>query len=114
MPYLVVITLVPLIGVLLYAFVLFDRLLRVQYEEHRSAWEADGRPAGFFWRAQECDFLKRYLSRARLAFAWLFRTPTWIERSSASAAMLSRHRFIVLIWNIGILIWFVSFAYSVR
>jgi len=106
MPYLIAIPLVPLIAVLFYAFVLFDRLLRAEYEQHRPAWETDGRPAGFFWRAQECGFITSHLARARLSFAWLFRTPAWIAGSPVLAAMLRRHRFAVLVWNIGLLIWF--------
>jgi len=106
MPYLIAIPLVPLIAVLLYAFALFDRLVRAEYEQHRPAWETDGRPAGFFWRAQECDFLFSKLAKMRLTLVWLFRTPAWITGSPALAAMLRRHRFAVLVWNIGVLIWF--------
>jgi len=46
------IPLLPLVLVLLYGFVLFDRLLRPEYETHRQSWEADGRPSGFFWRPE--------------------------------------------------------------
>jgi len=109
MPYVIAIPLVPLVVVLLYAFVLSDRLLRAEYEQHRPVWEADGRPAGFFWHAQECDFFISKLARIRLALVWLFRTPAWIASSPALVTMLRRHRFAVLVWNIGILIWFVLF-----
>jgi len=109
MPFLIAILLVPLIGVLLYAFVLFDRLLRAEYEQHRPAWEIDGRPAGFFWRAQECDFLFSKLAKMRLTLVWLFRTPAWVASSPDLVAMLRRHRIAVLIWNVGVLIWFVLF-----
>ena len=56
MPFITAIILIPLIAVLFYAFVMFDRLLRAEYQQHRPVWETDGRPAGFFWRAEECDF----------------------------------------------------------
>ncbi len=113
MPYLLVIFLFPLIAVLFYAFVLFDRLLRAEYKQHRSAWVTDGRPSGFFWRAQECDFLLSKLARLRLTFVWLFRTPPWVASSPSLAAMLWRLRFAVLVWNIGILVLFVVLlAYS--
>ena len=109
MPYLIAIAFVSLIAVLLYAFVLFDRLLRAEYEQHRPVWETDGRPSGFFWRAQECDFLLSKLARLRLTFAWLFRTPPWVASSPTLVAMLRRHRFAVLVWNIGVLVLFVIF-----
>jgi hypothetical protein len=89
--------------------VLFDRLLRAEYEQHRPAWETDGRPAGFFWRAQECDFLFSKLAKMRLTLVWLFRTPAWVEMSPVLVTVLRRHRIAVLIWNIGVLIWFFFF-----
>jgi hypothetical protein len=109
MAYLIAILLVPLVVVLLYAFVLFDRLLRAEYEQHRPAWETDGRPAGFFWRAQESGFFLSKLAVIRLSFAWLFRTPAWVASSPALVTMLRRHRYAVLVWNIGVLVWFVIF-----
>jgi hypothetical protein len=101
--------LVPLVGILLYAFVLFDRLLLTEYHQFRDVWEADGRPAGLFWRAPECNRFFSHLARARLSFAWLFRTPNWVSASPALAAQLQRQRWAVLIWNVGLLIWFVFF-----
>jgi hypothetical protein len=105
MPYLIAILLLPLLAALFYAFTVFDRLLRAEYEQHRPAWETDGRPAGFFWRAQECNFITSHLARARISFALFFRTPAWIVGSPVLVALLRRHRFAVLVWNIGILVW---------
>jgi hypothetical protein len=109
MPAALLIPLVPLVAVLLYAFVLFDRLLRAEYELHRAVWEADGKPAGFFWRPAECGWfnLLSHLARLRLTMSWLFRTPLWVAESPALKACLIRHRLAVLIWNVGVLIWFV-------
>jgi hypothetical protein len=97
------------IGVLFYAFVLFDRLLRAEYEQHRPAWETDGRPAGFFWRAKECRFITSHLARARLSFAWLFSTPAWVAGTSDLTSMLRHIRYAVFVWNVGILILFGMF-----
>src|SRR4051812_39784312 len=109
MPPALFLPLIPLIGVLLYAFILFDRLLRTEYQEFRNAWNADGRPVGFFWRAPECDRFTSNLARVRLSLAWLFRTPSWISASPALSTQLRRHRWAVFIWNVGLLIWFVFF-----
>jgi hypothetical protein len=99
---------VALMTVLLYAFVLFDRLLRSEHDSHRPAWEADGRPAGYFWQPPECTgiCLGSRLARMRLALLWLFRTPSWVAESCALATLLRRHRLAVLGWNLGILAWF--------
>ena len=109
MPAAILLPLVPLILILLYAFVLFDRLLRSEYLQHRKAWDADGRPAGFFWRAPECDFFTSHLACSRLALAWLFRSPPWVVASPALKTQLRQQRWAVAIWNLGVLIWFVLF-----
>jgi hypothetical protein len=109
MPYLIAIFLLPLLTlvvVLIYGFVAFDRLLRAEYEQHRPTWETDGRPAGYFWRAQECGFITSHLARIRLSTVWLFCTPAWIASSPALLTKLRRLRFAVLIWNVGVLVWF--------
>ena len=103
------ISLAVLVIVLLYAFVLFDRLIRAEYEQHRQFWEADGRPAGFFWRAAECSFMTSQFAKTRLTLVWLFRTPAWIAGSPVLRTRLRQHRWAVLVWNVGILIWFVFF-----
>jgi hypothetical protein len=97
----------PFCAVLVYGFISFDRLLRIEHEQNRPAWEVDGRPAGFFWRARECSWMRSDLARGRLAFVWLFRTPSWVSDSAASTVALRRFRLAVLMWNIGVLLWLV-------
>jgi hypothetical protein len=91
--------------ILICALALFDRLIRAEYEQHRPTWETDGRPAGIFWRARECRFITSDLARTRLSFVWLFRTPTWVAGSPDLAAVMRRHRGVVVIWHIAIVIW---------
>lgn len=73
----------PVIFVL---FFLFDRILRGQYFDHRSAWDADGQPHGFFWVPQESTFARGFvrfgssLAQHRAWRSWLFSTPDWIKR----------------------------------
>lgn len=110
MAFVTAVSLLPLVAVLIYAFVMFDRLLRAEYRQHRVAWVNDGRPAGFFWRAEECSFVSSHIARARLAFAWLFSTPTWAAGSAPLLGILRRLRLAVLIWNVGFLAWFAIFA----
>src|SRR5215472_5510231 len=85
---------IALMSVLLYAFVLFDRLLRAEHDSHRLAWEADGRPTGFFWRPPECSGFSpsSWMARMRLTLVWLFRAPSWVIESPALAALLRKHR----------------------
>ena len=110
MPSLIGLPLLPLIAALMYAFVLFDRLVRAHYENHRDDWEKTGRPAGFFWRAVECHSYRSHLARARLSLVWLLRTPAWIAHSPALAVTLRRLRLAVVTWNVGILTWLAAFV----
>jgi hypothetical protein len=99
---------VTLVAVLTYGFVVFDRLVRVEYEEHRVTWENDGRPNGFFWRAKECNLLTSGFARMRLSFFWLFNTPTWVASSPPLVTKFRCYRLAVLAWNVGILTWLIS------
>ena len=40
---------------LIWQFVVFDRLVRLEYEKFRAAWEHDGCPPGFFWSPPRSD-----------------------------------------------------------
>ncbi len=91
------------IALLLYAFSTFDRLVRAEYENAREAWEADGRPRGFFWKAPECTLCRSTWALNRLSFLWLFATPVWAAKSRTSLNSLRRWRVAVLAWNITIL-----------
>lgn len=89
---------------LLYTFLTFDRLVKTQYALNRTAWETDGKPNGFFWRAPERTMFGSDWARTRLSFTWLFTTPSWMEHSTNYAVLLKRFRIGVLVWNIfGIL-----------
>jgi len=104
MPFLIAVGLVLAVALLLYAFAMFDRLVRAEYEGAREAWEADGRPRGFFWKAPECTWYRSAWALNRLSFVWLFATPGWVARSPTSRNSLRRWRVSVLTWNIIFLI----------
>ncbi|MEO6054640.1 MAG: hypothetical protein ABIP97_11560 [Chthoniobacterales bacterium] len=102
---LIFIPIIPLIGVLLYGFYLFDCLIRAEYRDHHTNWESDGRPSGFFWSAVECRFTSGFF-RQWLAMIWLSRTPAWIAGSPTLRLQLRRFRWCMLIWVVGGLILF--------
>jgi hypothetical protein len=99
----IAITLIVAISALLYSFAMFDRLVRAEYAQERSAWEADGRPRGFFWHAPECTWFRSAWATNRLSFVWLFRTPTWAATSTIYGGWLRRLRLCVLAFNVTIL-----------
>jgi len=96
---------------LIYAFVLFDSLVRTEHYFHHDAWLSDGRPAGMFWRDSGCTWFCSYWHRNILMFSWLFTTPKWIMEGTDERKRLRRLRWCVLVWNISIpfslLLWFV-------
>ena len=104
---------VALIAVLFGAFYFLDRLIRYEYHFQRGAWERDGRPVGFFFRPPETSWLHSSFAFQRCALVWLFRTPQWIRDDSVARTLLSRLRWCALVWNIGIIIFFLlSFVYA--
>jgi hypothetical protein len=92
--------LVIAVGVLLYGFIEFDRLVRVEHQFYREAWESDGSPCGFFWGAPGSFPFAGYFSRNRAAFRWLFRTPAWVATSPEHSQLLRRFRICVITWNV--------------
>lgn len=59
----------------LYAFQMFDRLVRAEYEMNRIDWETDGRPFGFFWKAPENTLFWSVWARSRLEFCLAVHDP---------------------------------------
>lgn len=85
---------------LVYSFLMFDRLVRAEYEHDRAAWEADGKPRGFFWHAPECTWPRSPWSVHRLSVLWLFTTPEWTAKAPDSRIALRRLRVAVGVWCI--------------
>lgn len=77
--------------VLIYTFVLYDRLVRTEYEHHRKAWLDDGEPAGMLWSPSDWQHSCSWIARSRVMILWLFKTPPWVAESD-SRALLSRYR----------------------
>jgi hypothetical protein len=93
---------------LIFIFRTFDRLVKAEYEINRSAWEADGRPRGFFWNAPECTVFRSDWARNRLHFFWLFSTPSWATASSECQTWLIHYRISISVWIILIVAVFVT------
>ena|ERR1700730_8057145 len=92
--------LVVLLPLLLACFMAFDRLVRLEYAAHRSAWESDRRPRGFFWCPAEATAFRSYFAQQRLSFTWLFSTPHWARQDPSASRSLKNLRRLVLAWNV--------------
>ena len=75
---------------------LYDRFVRAEYAEHRTAWELDGRPGGFFWWPRECRLIRSGFARDSLYRSLLTSTPDWI----AGSPQLRR-----CLWQLRLSIW---------
>jgi len=47
----------------------FDKLVRLQYVSHRTKWEEDGKPCGFFFRPPEIRVLYQVLLNSSASHA---------------------------------------------
>ena len=99
--------LVTLLAVLLASFYFLERLIRYEYAAHRDAWEHDGRPNGFFFRPPDTTWLRSGMAFQRCALGWPFYTPSWVRGDPAARTLHRRMRWCLLIWNVGIITFFV-------
>jgi hypothetical protein len=97
--------------VLLAAFLMFDRLVRLEYQSYRKNWEADGQPHGFFWVPPEVKRLRGWtvsfrsdFTSKRCSYVWLFSTPDWVRRDEKAKQLLTWLRILVAVWNMSILL----------
>lgn len=89
------------IVVVLPAAFLFDSLIEFEYDWHRDAWEADGRPSGYlFFRAPEAAFWS--LNTHVLFVTWLFSTPGWVRTSRSCVRSLRWFRILAVLWLGGL------------
>ena len=100
-----------LASVLVAAFIMFDRLVRLEYTSYRRDWEADGHPHGFFWVPREVRRAGSWIVKARSSLAsrrcalvWVCFTPAWVRRDANAKRVLFWLRVFVGAWNISILL----------
>jgi hypothetical protein len=100
---------------MLYAFAMFDRLLRWQHDHDPATWEAVGSPMGFFWRPSGAtSLLSGSAARSRLFYQWLFAAPDWAHSTPQCARSLFRYRIAASISVVAVLTSFVVFFLDPR
>jgi len=94
------------IGILLFSFVLFTRLVRILHDDYPDEWIRAGKPVGFLWRPVECrswhlfDQWRSGIATNWVSFAWIFQKPEWVKRNPDTERVFGRYRATVLIWNL--------------
>lgn len=97
---------IGLMGVLLFAFFSFGKLVKIEYRKYRHEWTIDGKPRKFFWRPPESSLFSSSIAMQILTFRWLFRTPEWIRSDAEAVYWLRKLRLSALVFNAGIVVWF--------
>jgi hypothetical protein len=82
--------------VILAAFYLGSRLIRIEYQFHRENWEDDGKPADYF-----SSVPGSYVSRFAVSTSWLFATPEWMKAESQARTIIIWYRLLCLIFVAG-------------
>lgn len=91
-------SLILLVPFAIAGFIVYDRLIRLEYGSYQLDWERDGRPGGIFWSPpgavrQGAPFL-----------LWMFKTPEWARDNQQARRLLRVLRLLVLIWNVGVVL----------
>jgi hypothetical protein len=102
---------ITLIAVLLASFYFLARLIRYEYTYHRNAWERDGRPTAWFFRPPEATWFRSGMAFNRCALGWPLYTPDWVRGDPTAKSLHRRLRWCVLVWNAGLITWFLCFAW---
>jgi hypothetical protein len=63
----------------LIAFVLFDRVLRFQFENFHTEWETQGKAIGFFWLPEGSSIISGSLQRGIRLLSWTFAGEEWMK-----------------------------------
>src|SRR6267142_272949 len=73
------------------AFIVLDRLVRLEYSNWRIEWQKDGRPHGYFFIPPETKSFGGLLVSLRssralrtLTLEWTFKTPEWMAQQEGA------------------------------
>ena len=98
-----------LCGLTIANFVVYERLVKRQYEVARDAWEEDGRPPGFVW-APSGTSVKLSWSRNVAYFRWLFVTPQWIRQDMRATSLQRQFRGIAVA-ELALMLWIIALVW---
>jgi hypothetical protein len=82
-------------------FVVYERLVKRQYEIAREAWRADGGPPGFFWAPAGTSVMRSW-TRGSALMRWLWSSPSWLTLDKQAQGLQLALR---VSGTIGVLAW---------
>jgi hypothetical protein len=86
---------------LISCFVVYERLVKRQYEIARDAWEADGRPPGVFWAPAGTSVMRSW-TRGGALTRWLWSSPSWVTADKKAREL---QRALRIAGAVGLLAW---------
>ncbi len=100
---LVFVGLIDFAMVVLLSFLIFDRLLRIQFSEAHSDWERQGCMSGYFWPPPGSRETSRQ-ERGNLLYNWLTDPPDWVKARASFWRLLGWANFLTLIPAVVVLL----------
>jgi hypothetical protein len=113
-PILFILTLLLLFSILIWAFNSLFQLVRVEIRNFPDEWDKDGQPFGAYLnRAGTHSYFRSGIASNWKMLQWMVKTPRWTHHNKLAAALLWQYRALVLIWNVGFILWAAIFLFSV-
>ena len=97
------ITMLLVLPIVIYGFVMIDKLIKHIYKEHHESWIHIGKPRGMFYTPPNTDSLKSMMSMQLNIFVWTFKTPLWMKDDNVLLNYLRKFRLSIGIANIAML-----------
>jgi hypothetical protein len=93
--------------VLIVAFRVFDRLLRIQFSDARSDWERAGCPSGYFWSPPGSRKLS-LRARGYLYTQWFYHAPLWASGSQQARNLYVQFKLMTWLLSISLVPVFIA------
>jgi hypothetical protein len=88
----------------LLAGVAFRRVIEIEFTQFHDEWLKDGKPVGGAGSRRAASFWHSDFATSQVAFDWLFKSPSWTERSPDAQRLLARFRWLMAFFMLGMLV----------
>jgi len=113
-PALFILTFLLLCAVLIWAFISFFQLVKVEIRDFPDEWDKDGQPFGAYLnRLGTHSYFRSGIASNWKMLQWMVKIPKWTHQHKLADAFLWQYRALVLIWNVGLILWAAIFLVSV-
>ena len=79
----------------------YDRIVRLERNNHKAAWLLDGSPAPIFSFSGNAS-VSQVIVRTRLSFIWLFSIPLWARNDNKAKRLFTSYR---ITWFLLLIAW---------